>query len=366
GHLDEKACLAWVTAFADGGRPGQYVPRAVTTDTGVLVEPKVGDATRNNCILPESLVYNKETNPTGIRCGTADNAVAIFGKVKDGSRARSTTDNTGIQYGLNALKEGAITPEEFVITNERAGGVDGDSNFADARTEGDADAVKIAYRAGIVSDGKHLAKLPILDTRGYNEDGIHQAWRSLSLRARLDDANGNHKNLVLWRHQLALALPQNFSIPVESLALMDEWISGIKDDASGDSLEDVVAASKPKEAFDYCYLTADTMLTTKVKDVEMCDADARLKIHASPRQVAGGPVAENILKCQLKPIDAKDYEPAVLTDDQINRLKEVFPDGVCDFSMPGVGQQDSESPLNFAAGPGGKPFGTPPSTKNGG
>jgi hypothetical protein len=144
---------------------------------------------------------------------------------------------------------------------------------------------------------------------------------------------------------------------------MDKWITAIKADTSGDPIEDVVAATKPKDAFDFCYLTSDTMLTTKVTDVEKCDADPRLKMHASPRQVAGGPVAENILKCQLRPINRADYNPAVLTDEQFARLSKVFPDGVCDFTRPGVGQQDAVSPLDFSAGPGGVPFAAEPLNK---
>jgi hypothetical protein len=363
GHVDQQGCLAWVRNFADGGKPGQYVPRTTDAD-GLLVPPKAGDPDRNNCALPKSMVYDKVSNPTGIRCGTADNAVAIFGKVKDGSRARGTTDNTGVQYGLKALLSGAITAEEFVIVNEQAGGLDADSDFAAERTAADPDALAIAYRAGIVSDGTHLAQLPILDLRGFDETGIHHSWRSFSLRERLDKANGGHKNLVLWRHGITLFLPQNTAPSVASLTVMDKWITGIKADTSGDPIEDVVIATKPKEAFDFCYLTGDVTLSTKVTDIAMCDADARLKPHASPRQVAGGPVSENILKCDLKPIDPADYGTPGLTDAQLTRLKAVFPDGVCDFDKPGVGQQPAESPLNFAAGPGGVPFGTPPSTKS--
>jgi hypothetical protein len=362
GHLDHQGCLAWVRSFADGGRPGQFVPRTVDAN-GLLVPPKAGDPERNNCLLPKAMVYNKDTNPTGIRCGTADNAVAIYGTIEDGSRARGTTDNTGVQYGLKALVAGTITPEEFVIVNEQAGGLDADADFAAKRTAADPDALAIAYRAGIVSDGAHLAQLPILDLRGFDETGIHHSWRSLSLRERLDNANGGHKNLVLWRHGVTLFLPQNTAPSVESLTVMDKWITAIKADTSGDPIEDVVVASKPKEAFDFCYLTGDATLSTKVTDIAMCDADARLKMHTSPRQVAGGPVSENVLKCELKPIDPADYGTPGLSDAQLTRLKAVFPNGVCDFDKPGVGQQAAESPLNFAAGPGGVPFGAPPATK---
>ena len=38
------------------------------------------------------------------------------------------------------------------------------------------------------------------------------------------------------------------------------------------------------------------------------------------------------------------------------RLNAVFPTGVCDWSKPGVGQQEAVSPLTFAAGPGGQPL----------
>jgi hypothetical protein len=67
--------------------------------------------------------------------------------------------------------------------------------------------------------------------------------------------------------------------------------------------------------------------------------------------------AENILKCQLKPLSPLDYGPTFPFDaDQWARLQAAFPDGVCDWSRPGVGQQPAVSPLTFADGPGGVPL----------
>ena len=43
------------------------------------------------------------------------------------------------------------------------------------------------------------------------------------------------------------------------------------------------------------------------------------------------------LKCQLRPVNLSDY-PA-LSPDQEAKLHAVFPDGVCDYTRPGVGQQ---------------------------
>jgi hypothetical protein len=53
--------------------------------------------------------------------------------------------------------------------------------------------------------------------------------------------------------------------------------------------------------------------------------------------IAGGPPTNDVLKCQLKPIDFADYKVA-FTDEERERLRAIFPDGVCDWSKPGVEQ----------------------------
>jgi len=88
----------------------------------------------------------------------------------------------------------------------------------------------------------------------------------------------------------------------------------------------------------------------------VCNADAKLAYFSSPHQAAGGPLAENILKCQLKPIDFAAYTGVTLSAAQQARLSAVFSSGVCDWAKPGVGQQDPVSPLTFTAGPGGVPL----------
>jgi hypothetical protein len=74
---------------------------------------------------------------------------------------------------------------------------------------------------------------------------------------------------------------------------------------------------------------------------------------------AGGPNTNDVLKCQLKPLSRSDYNVA-FTDSQWARLQNVFREGVCDFSRPGVGQSAPEPWLTFANGPGGVPLGPPP------
>jgi hypothetical protein len=329
-------------------------------------------APRNNCQLLASIVYDPITNATAPRCGSWDNSISIWGPAPGTSnRGRATLDNTGIQYGLKALASGAISAEEFVTLNEKIGGFTTDTVASASRTVADPDALTIAYRTGIVSAGQ-LAKTPIIDLRGFDERtpnfgggplfGIHQIWRSYALRARLDQANGSHGNHVFWRFGNTLTAPAASGLTLQSMVTMDNWLHNIEKDTSDRTREQKVVKNKPADAVDFCYLPADTTFSTKITDFAVCDADPGLVTHRSPRQVAGGPVAENILKCQLKALDFGDpaFGGATFTADQQSRLRAVFPQGVCDWTRPGVNQQPFAGPLTFVDGPGGKPLGREP------
>jgi len=376
GHLDHVGCQSWNNSFGFNNKPGNYVPTLVVNQTTGAIAP-VG-APRNNCRLPAALVYDPVTNPTGTRCGDPDLAAAVWGTtagIPPGStRALKTGDNVGIQYGLKALLAGAITPEEFVTLNEKIGGFDADSNRQPARSTADLPALRIAYRAGIVASGENLGKLPIIDSRGFDEQGIHYIWRSFAERARIDEANaGNHGNQVMWRYGTGLlpATPAQFAaVTLNSFLTMDTWLSNLAVSAPKATLNSVrsqaeVIEAKPATAVDLCYLTGDTTFSTPVTDIAVCDADPRLVKHSSPRQVAGGPLAENILKCRLTPLNPTEYAPVIFSFVQWTRLEAAFPGGVCDWSRPGVGQHRAVSPLDFAEGPGGEPLPPAPVSERG-
>jgi hypothetical protein len=375
GHLDQSGCHAWVSSFSNLGRPGNYIPTIVLNNTiGNTGPDPRAQGPGNNCTLPSSQVYDPVNKPDGIRCTGQDNAVAIWGTVKGTNRAQSINDNVGIQYGLKAFLAGKISGEEFVTLNENIGGVDGDDNFTSAasgaqlpfaRTQADTDALATAYRSGIVGDGAHWAQLPIIDLRGWDDQAIHHVWRSFALRARLDAANGTHANHIMWRYPGVLVAPSSPDpatavLTLQSFTMMDQWLTAMKADKTSTTQQARIAAARPAGAFDFCNKPIDATHSTKVTDMAVCDADPLLVPHSSPRQVAGGPVAENVLKCQLRPLNRADYNPIGLSDAQFNRLKAVFPGGVCDFSKPGVGQQPAVGPLDFSAGPGGVPFPDPP------
>ena len=360
GHLDQVGCQSWNNSFGFINKPGNYVPLLVVDQSTGALAPT--GAPRNNCLLPASQVYDPVTNPNGTRCGQPYLAVAVWGTtagIPAGStRAVQPFDNVGIQYGLKALLAGTISPEEFVTLNEKMGGIDGDANRMAARSVADAPALDIAYRSGIISSGKNLGKVAIIDWRGYDEQGIHYIWRSFSERARLDASNGDHNNQVMWRFGTGLTPPLASGIMQNSLTVMDTWLSSLVATApkaflNDEHSHDQVVAAKPATAFDFCYLTSDTTFSNKVTNFATCDTDPKLKANTSPRQVAGGPIVENIMKCQLKPLVFTDYTGITFTAGQQARLNTLFPNGVCDWSKPGVSQQDPTSPLTFAAGPGG-------------
>lgn len=338
GHSSPFHCSSWNSAFLPSGNP----------------------ANANNCGagFPAELVFHPTDNPGGIRCSHPEHNVNLLGSrtYADGvTRANQPLDNHGVQYGLQALQNGTITPERFVHMNENIGHFDPDQNLiaGPERRIATTEDLERAYLAGMVTDGRYLANVPIIDVR-YNEPvvDIHLNWRAKSVRDRLLKANGHHHNQLIWAYDQESAAAPNTA----AFMVMDEWLTAVEEDDSEQTLAEKVLANKPGGATDQC-LVGDG--DGGVEDVGL-DTDAcPVKFGQSPRQVAGGPVAEDILKCQLKPLnfDSADYESSVagepieFTTDQQNRLREVFADGVCDWSKSGVAQQPNPGWMSFAAGP---------------
>ncbi len=90
--------------------------------------------------------------------------------------------------------------------------------------------------------------------------------------------------------------------------------------------------NKPADLVDSCY----TASLERITDMSQC---AQLFPYFSePRIVAGEPWTADRVKCALKPIDARDYAQG-LTSAQRAQLQAIFPDGVCDYRLPGIEQQ---------------------------
>lgn len=286
------------------------------------------------CALSDaSLVYHPVNNPTGARCTTSDMRVNILGRDPVTGFARSPLDNVGIEYGLVALNTGAISAEEFVTLNERVGGYDKDGNVVPQRTVGDIQALTRSYESGLInSGGGGLATVPILQSRGYTDANgdIHSHERDLVVRARLQRANGNADNQVIW-----VGPPSGFSLAALSLDTMNAWLDAMAADPAPLTPQKVVA-HKPAAATDACFDAGGTRINESPEYGGTGVCAQMYPVHSEPRQQAGAPWTNDINKCQLKPIDWNAYAVS-FNDDQKARLQAVFPDGVCDWSRPGQG-----------------------------
>ena len=293
------------------------------------------------CALNDaSKIYDPVKNPTGARCTVQDMRVNIYGRNPATGFARKPQDNVGLQYGLAALNSGAISVDEFLDLNERMGGNDIDGNFTAQRSVGDPIAMRAVYESGLMnSGGGGLANVPIIHSRGYTDaiGDIHDRHRDLTIRARLEKANGRSDNQVIWvgparqRDQVGGADLTSLSIDT-----MNKWLDNLAADPAPLSADKVVR-NKPAEAVDAYWDAAGKKVVEKATFDGAGGYNATYPVHSEPRMVAGAPLTNDVLKCQLKPINYAEYK-VTFTAAQKTRMASIFPSGVCDFSKPGVEQ----------------------------
>ena len=285
------------------------------------------------CALADkTLIFNPVTNPKGARCTTQDIRVNYYGRDPKTGWARRPTDNVGLQYGLAALNSGAITVDEFLDVNEKVGGTDIDGTVVAQRTEGDPIALKGMYESGLkASYNAALGNVPILMSRGYldHRGDIHDRQRDFVVRARLERANGRSDNSVIW-------IASTVAPMAASLDTMNSWLDAMTADPAPLSIDKVVK-HKPADAVDTCWDPSGAKIVEPASFSAQTKCNALYPVHSEPRLVAGAPLTNDVMKCQLKPINLSEYKVA-FTDDQKSRMKTVFPTGVCDFSKPGVAQ----------------------------
>ena len=288
------------------------------------------------CALKDaSLIYDPVKNPKGARCTINDMRVNIYGRDPKTGFARKPYDNVGIQYGLLGLNKGVLSVDEFLEVNEKIGGTNIDGDFTSARAVGDPIALRAVYASGLMnSGGGGLKNVPILNSRAYsdNRSDIHSRERDLTIRARLQKANGRTDNQVIWVSGAQNGGP---NLAPHSLDVMTQWLDALAADPAPLS-PDKVVKHKPAEATD-AYWNAQG---AKIKETANWDPDTGYNktypLHLEPRLAAGAPIANDVIKCQLKPIRWSDYKVS-FTSAQQARMKAIFPNGVCDYSKPGVG-----------------------------
>lgn len=310
GHASTGTCESWSNLFLGA------------------IDPTVGCA-------PElaQQVYDPVTNPDGVRCTLPDINVNTLGVDPASGFAQRPLDNVGVAYGLAALEAGVIDADEFLDLNAAIGGYDLDGNITAERTVATTASLSRLFAVGGLADPEGLGDIPIILRNVYLDPtgDIHTRVWAFDIRERLRTADGDAPNLVLWTDPgaggiEALVASVTGQIAGANLAVeaIDAWLS---------------AGERPASVANRCVLDDGTVLEGgwELYDEPGPCADA-YPVASDPRFVAGQQLGTTVLACDLTP--AADAPFAASFDDtQRQRLSEVFPDGVCDWSTPGRGAQ---------------------------
>ena len=279
-------------------------------------------------------------NPAGIRATVYDHTVNVYGLADDAPVAARPLDNGGVQYGLQALNDGLINVGQFLALNRDIGGFDRDMNHVPRRHLADAAAARAAIESGrILSGGAGLSATPVIDYRSYTdhreEGDIHMIVHQYSTRERLIKANGHADN-----HVMSIGGLWDFTADAPDLGnlfrQMDQWLMAIKgDDTTADPAQRVLR-NKPRDLTDNCWDYSGEQ-RVNVREALAYDGSGRCAqlypAYPTPRQVAGAPLANDVVSCHRKPPDPNDYR-VTFSEEEWGMLFQIFPDGVCDWSLP--------------------------------
>ena len=302
----------------------------------------------------------------------------IYGVGEDGF-ARRAVDNVGVQYGLRAFVDGEITTEEFLRLNAEVGGwkpsseavqegfpflggsptpdnfdpwsrrnmMLSDSDAPAPRHQGNLEAIAALYEAGMVFRGQ--IEIPVLDIRDWLEPvlDMHNSHQSFAVRQRILDEMGEADHHLVWFSGIGDQPPFQigaWNMTLLALEVMDDWMLSILDNP-----EAGIVASRPAEAADACFDYEGNVIAigddvwSGILDEEPAGPCAQaFPVFTTSRIEAGGPITGDVFKCQLKSVDTAladgTYGDRTFSPEQIDRLNEIFPTGVCDYSLPDAGR----------------------------
>jgi hypothetical protein len=288
--------------------------------------------TNTSCALPTSALYDPVSNPNGVRCSMKDYHINELGTRADGF-VYQVADNVGLQYGLNAVNTGRITPEQFVDLNEKIGGLDVAGNYQAARTAADPLGLQRIYQTGLITYGRELGKYPIIDARTNDNHEMHNNSEWMFTRNRLLRTNGNASNEIhWWETEQRRQSCGNVSRPSAVVALKSVQPDGSL--AGGDRGGSEQSPTRSQGGAQQAVRSVRcVLLEADVRVAGRIDLRHEFTYTGLSRMVAGGPNTNDVFKCQLKPLDRAGYNVA-FTDAQWARLQQIFPTGVCDFSKP--------------------------------
>lgn len=324
GHRTTGTCEMWDRTFVPLVRP------TATCDPAI----------------PANQLFDPTANPDGVRCTLQDSNVNQLGRDPATGFARRPLDNVGVEYGRQALLDGVIDGQQFLALNQGIGGYDVNGAIVGTRTTATEDDVQPAYTGGRINQGAGgLADVPIVLVNVYTDDigDIHDRQRVFAIRERLTRGSTGVRpaNVVIITRpgsgDLLETLTGAVSGTTALVQVVDQWLT-----AAGDDPRDVpwpvkLDEDRPPTATDTCVTPGGEVLTGPSTYDGANACTLAYPVGGDPRRVAGAPLAGDIVKCTLTGIDEADYG-GKLTADQLDQLGQVFPDGVCDWMAPGVGE----------------------------
>ncbi len=283
-----------------------------------------------------------------------EDLVDIYGRDEHGF-AHSLWDNVGVPYGLLALRAGQINPEQFIALNARIGSwlpqhrmqaergrfiprldtpiwlsAFGRHNMTEPRVtdnglavapryRANREAIERAYRYGQLFIGE-LA-IPVVDLRHYLDPvlDMHHLQPSFMARERLQQRGNDHWQRIWVSHP-------DYTPEREAFAAVVDWVR---------------RGEAPASVSDRCF-AGDGKVLAQGDDVWSASGACQQIYPAlsNSRQQAGAPSHGLLLQCALIPVQQAiargDFGRVDMTP-WLAELKQIFPDGLCDYQQPDLG-----------------------------
>ena len=162
----------------------------------------------------------------------------------------------------------------------------------------------------------------MFDAGSYNDaGGYHYQWFHFAMRERMRERNGNTDNHLMWRGV----------VPADGRGrVLERWVTAVKADRSsaGRSREGhpQQGRRRPSTAAGWRRRhrrRRSSSPSRRRSAARPTQCNTMYPSYSFARHVAGGPLDGNMLKCQLKPIDPRDYAAPFDAAD-LHRLRRIF------------------------------------------
>ena len=282
-----------------------------------------------------ALRYDPKTNPKGARPTVYDDARNIYGVDPATGFALRPFDNVGVQYGLAALSAGTITRRSSSTSTRRSA--------ASTRTPTTCRRAPSATPAR--SSAPIRAACSSAAAAASPRSRCSTSPASTTTTAAITTSGSTSRCASGWRRRTATPTTTSCGagnpVPADTAWTTVRRLGGGVEGRRGGPAR---RARRPSATSRRTRSTAAGPSPTDfIAEPQTFSRQPRTRCNALfpsfgfPRLVAGGPIAANVLKCQLKPVDPATTRRASRPRSW-HGLRRIFPTGVCDWSRPGVNQ----------------------------